>query len=117
VSIFVGCGQSDGLGAVCQIVRALLQFPPLSQSKSESLGRWYNNFSLIRLERARNEIGSRDQSSWRSTSSASLIWAWGKFGAEKSSSASERARLLGGKCRIKSKPGRGTAILVELPLS
>jgi PAS domain S-box-containing protein len=27
----------------------------------------------------------------------------------------ERARLLGGKCRIKSKPGEGTAVIVELP--
>jgi PAS domain S-box-containing protein len=27
----------------------------------------------------------------------------------------ERARLLGGRCRIRSKPGRGTAIVVELP--
>jgi PAS domain S-box-containing protein len=29
----------------------------------------------------------------------------------------ERARLLGGRCRIESKPGEGTAILVELPLA
>jgi len=29
---------------------------------------------------------------------------------------SERARLLGGKCRIRSKPGDGTAIMVELPV-
>jgi len=28
----------------------------------------------------------------------------------------ERARLLGGKCRIKSKPGAGTSIVVELPV-
>ncbi len=28
----------------------------------------------------------------------------------------ERARLLGGKCNIKSKPGKGTAIVVELPV-
>ncbi|MGD0896432.1 MAG: PAS domain S-box protein [Thermoguttaceae bacterium] len=28
----------------------------------------------------------------------------------------ERARLLGGKCRIKSKPGEGTSIVVELPV-
>ena len=28
----------------------------------------------------------------------------------------ERARLLGGKCSIKSKPGEGTVIMVELPL-
>ena len=28
----------------------------------------------------------------------------------------ERARLLGGKCNIKSKPGEGTAIVVELPV-
>ncbi len=28
----------------------------------------------------------------------------------------ERARLLGGKCRIKSKPGEGTSITVELPV-
>ncbi len=29
----------------------------------------------------------------------------------------ERARLLGGKCRIESKPGQGTRIVVELPLA
>ncbi len=29
----------------------------------------------------------------------------------------ERARLLGGKCSIKSKPGQGTRILVELPIA
>ncbi len=29
----------------------------------------------------------------------------------------ERARLLGGKCRIRSKPGEGTAIVVELPIA
>ncbi len=29
----------------------------------------------------------------------------------------ERARLLGGKCRIQSKPGTGTTILVELPIA
>ena len=29
----------------------------------------------------------------------------------------ERARLLGGKCRIRSKPGEGTAVVVELPLA
>ena len=28
----------------------------------------------------------------------------------------ERARLLGGKCGIKSKPGKGTRIVVELPV-
>jgi two-component system sensor histidine kinase DegS len=28
----------------------------------------------------------------------------------------ERARLLGGKCRVRSKPGRGTSVMVELPL-
>ena len=28
----------------------------------------------------------------------------------------ERARLLGGKCSIKSKPGEGTVIVVELPV-
>jgi PAS domain S-box-containing protein len=28
----------------------------------------------------------------------------------------QRARLLGGKCRIESKPGKGTAVIVELPL-
>ena len=28
----------------------------------------------------------------------------------------ERARLLGGKCRIQSKPDQGTAIVVELPV-
>ena len=28
----------------------------------------------------------------------------------------ERARLLGGKCRIRSAPGRGTAVVVELPV-
>jgi PAS domain S-box-containing protein len=28
----------------------------------------------------------------------------------------ERARLLGGKCKIKSKPGEGTSIVVELPV-
>jgi signal transduction histidine kinase len=28
----------------------------------------------------------------------------------------ERARLLGGKCRIKSKPGEGTSIVVDLPV-
>jgi PAS domain S-box-containing protein len=28
----------------------------------------------------------------------------------------ERARLLGGKCRIRSKPGQGTSVLVELPV-
>jgi len=28
----------------------------------------------------------------------------------------ERARLLGGKCRIQSKPGRGTTVVVELPV-
>ena len=29
----------------------------------------------------------------------------------------ERARLLGGRCRIQSKPGEGTAIVVELPVA
>lgn len=29
----------------------------------------------------------------------------------------ERARLLGGKCRVKSTPGQGTHIIVELPLA
>jgi PAS domain S-box-containing protein len=29
----------------------------------------------------------------------------------------ERARLLGGKCSIKSKPGEGTAVVVELPVA
>ncbi len=28
----------------------------------------------------------------------------------------ERARILGGKCSIKSKPGKGTSIVVELPV-
>ena len=28
----------------------------------------------------------------------------------------ERARLLGGKCNIKSKPGEGTVVVVELPV-
>ncbi|MGO9111429.1 MAG: hypothetical protein ACLP9L_19555 [Thermoguttaceae bacterium] len=28
----------------------------------------------------------------------------------------ERARLLGGKCNIKSKPDEGTSIVVELPV-
>jgi signal transduction histidine kinase len=28
----------------------------------------------------------------------------------------ERARLLGGKCRIRSKTGQGTSIVVELPV-
>jgi signal transduction histidine kinase len=29
----------------------------------------------------------------------------------------ERARLLEGRCRIKSKPGKGTCIVVELPVT
>jgi len=29
----------------------------------------------------------------------------------------ERARLLGGRCNIKSKPGRGTTVIVELPVT
>jgi len=28
----------------------------------------------------------------------------------------ERARLLGGKCRVKSRPGEGSSIMVELPV-
>ena len=28
----------------------------------------------------------------------------------------ERARLLGGKCSIRSKPGEGTSVVVELPV-
>ena len=28
----------------------------------------------------------------------------------------QRARLLGGKCSIRSKPGKGTRIIVELPV-
>ena len=37
----------------------------------------------------------------------------GHFGLE---GIRERARLLGGKCSIRSKPGQGTAIVVELPV-
>jgi signal transduction histidine kinase len=28
----------------------------------------------------------------------------------------QRARLMGGKCSIKSKPGKGTTVVVELPV-
>ncbi len=64
--------------------------------------------SLVQL-RDRLRIEVRDRGIGFDTKTAAL----GRFGLE---GIRQRAKLLGGKCNIRSRPGEGTRVIVELPI-